>query len=462
MANKTGDIDDSASGWSFHWVLEEPGVGYIVQALKHDGISYIFDLALERILVSRHPKAGTKNVVSLELSPKDTGKPKVKRVSGPDVTHPGAKARDPLGFYTPRLAVKTVYEVTELFDEPNQRMTIEYELLFTAYGKNPSHEPSGVLNAARVYPVIRFQVDPVKKDAPLGDPRNRVCAVQAVVPIQLGLVDEMAFSQAGIFHDLDRAGGFVWSGLTYVFSGVANTVFDRAEKPVLYEVVGRGVTRSAGADWDNVHAWKAVTDLRRLPPTPGLPLGMHTHWRWAESFADGTLLVDGGPQFGGIHGGGTAIVDPKLPDQSIEFALTFDQPFQFSVRRDIDKDPDGAFNDFSSLFTKHRKLPDECWKNFKHSKFSGDVLILWNALTAYSSDFDKASPTVKKGGGDSVIMNAFEGRLFVHGLFCAHDSGSALGTLPQNAYDPQYEPMPSKKNFHKHFLNWRRPWKHSH
>jgi hypothetical protein len=458
MANQVGDVDDATSGWSFHWVLEEPGVGYIVQALKHDGISYIFDLAVERILVSRHPKAGSKNVVALKLSPNDTGKPKVKRVSGPDLTHPGAKAKDPLGFYTPRLSVKTVYEVTELFDEPNQRMTIEYELLFTAYGKNPSHEPSGVLSAARIYPVIRFRVDPVTKDKPLGDPLNRVSAVQAVVPMQLGLVREMAFSQAGIFHDLDRAGGFIWSGLTYLFSRAANTVFDRAEKPVLYEVVGRGVTRSAGADWDNVHMWMAK-DLRSLPPTPGLPLGMHTHWRWASNFYDGTLLVDGGPQFGGIYGGGSAIVDPKLPDQSIEFALTLDVPFQFSVRRDIDKDPDAAFNDFSSILAKHRSVPDECGDEFKH-KYRNDVLIFWNVLTAYSSDFDKASPAVKKGGGAGAIMDAFEGRLFVHGLFCAHDSGSVLGTLPLNAYDPQYEPMPSKKNFHKHFQNWRRPWRH--
>jgi len=455
-----GDIVDKDTGWSFSAMLDDPGAGYIVQALKHDEICFLFDLAVERVLVSRHPKATSPNVLAIALTPTDAaGKPKVKRTSGPTLSRPKKKT-DPLGYYAAKLAINLTYEITELWGEANQKLVIEQELLFTPYGKDPSHEPSSALSAARVYPLVRFRVEPVTGDAPLSDPMNRICAVQAIYRMELSIGEELAFNFAGIFHDLDRAGGTAWSGLTYLFSGIANTVFDRAEKPVFYEVVGKGVTRSQPADWDNVHAWwpSLYSSTKGMGPTPGLPFGIHTHWRWGETYYDGSWILDGGSQYGGVYGAGSPILDPNLVDQSIEFAITNDWMFSSAIAGlKIDKDPDGVFADLSALMTATRAKPEATYN--PDFNYKTNTILLWKAFTAYSPDYDLAKPKVAKGSGKKdIVMKELAGVFFVHGMFCPHESSDVLGTLPMNAYDAQIEPMP--KDLKKHLAKlrrWRRP-----
>jgi hypothetical protein len=171
--------------------------------------------------------------------------------------------------------------------------------------------------------------------------------------------------------------------------------------------------------------------------------------------------VSGGKQFGGVYGPGTPILDPKLPDQSLEFAITMRDPFGSGILGiDIDTDPDGAFGDLVKILTAWRAKPVEIWDPTIHTaRTSEDEVLLWKILTAFSPDFDRKSPEVlKTPDKNGALMPAFEGRLFVHGLFCAHDPESVLGTLPRNAYDAQIEPLPKDlKKFFKDAQRWRRP-----
>src|SRR5688500_11474143 len=438
-----GDIDDSTTGWKFTETINKDD-GYFLDVIEHDGIPFINQMLVERVLVSRHPKKGRKNVVAFRLADDGVSSPvKITRTAGPKLTRPGKSEKGPLGYYNPRLVISLSWEVTGLFDEPKQKLTIDQQFLFTPYAKDPSHEPSGAVSAARIYPLITFRVD----SSEIADATNTICAVQVIYSIGLGIGEAFSSNQAGIFHDLDRAGGVVWGAATYLFSGLANTVFDRAEKPVLYEVVGTGIDRTQGGPWDNVHAWARVGP-KTFPPTPGLPYGLHTHWRWGETAYDGSWILDGGPQFGGFAGAGTPIVDPDLPDQSLEFAITLSDANPF-VQIKIDKDPDATFKDFAWPFQQHRSDPKDLQALFD-TGVAGYDLLLWKALTAYSKNYDASTPD---------RSHAFKGRLFVHGLFCAHESSDVLGTLPLNAYDAQFEPMP--KNMKKHLkymsTHWRRP-----
>ena len=75
--------------------------------------------------------------------------------------HPG-----PLGFYDLRFQVTTVYQVPRLFGEASQELVIEQSTAFTAYSKDPSHEPAGVLKGTRIYPMVHFRSKPVADNHP--------------------------------------------------------------------------------------------------------------------------------------------------------------------------------------------------------------------------------------------------------------------------------------------------------
>lgn len=101
--------------------------------------------------------------------------------------------------------------------------------------------------------------------------------------------------------------------------------------------------------WDNIHQWNAqfknkyellaAGEYDRLPPTPGLLYGVHQHWRWARVFYEGlSFRFKGGLQSGGIGGAGGPMIDPKVPDQMLEFAIT-QQGLREQHVRDVLDDP---------------------------------------------------------------------------------------------------------------------------
>jgi hypothetical protein len=66
-------------------------------------------------------------------------------IQAPQMTFPKPGTTDPLGYYAPKLKVSARYKMPKLLHEDDQEMELELAFLFTAYNKDPSHEPGGVI-----------------------------------------------------------------------------------------------------------------------------------------------------------------------------------------------------------------------------------------------------------------------------------------------------------------------------
>lgn len=451
-----GNVFDEATGWSFYAVLEEPGSGYVVQQLRHDGHECGRMITVEGIMVASQfkPKTAPKQPYKFETF--TLGSPRLTRLGDPSVVNLGTKATDPRGYYNPRFAVATKYRITNVFDEPDQELRFEYRLIFTPYSKDPTHEPGGFLKAARVYPTIIFEA-PAPTSGKLKEPNNRIAAIRVIYRLGMFVVEGKTYTnQAGIFRDNDLFGKVeVLEGAAG--KGVAALIFDRAEKPLISEIVGRGIVRNTNRSvlrgdmqgWDNIHLWnggfKTKDEFLKaakggFPPTPGLPYGVHQHWRWGASYSTAlTGLWKGDPQYGGIGGAGGPMLDPAIPDQLLEFAITQGGLREERVRQMLNDQTTHKFDTPLEEFivTSHTE-PENI--------SLGVSLVTWIDITAYSKNVMEEAPFTK------ACSETFAGTIFAHGIFFAHDSEDVLPpiSIPQ-ARDVQYiptTPIPS---------NWRRP-----
>ena len=176
----TGTISDPNTGWSFHGQLQEPGFGYVIDALMHDNHLFANNIRVERILIGSDFKdlkpgetgrTGFGNRDSFNLGMKNFGTSSViNRTLGPSLqTYTG---KDPRGFFDPQLTTVTTYEISNIFDEPDQKLAIGYGLMFSPYNKTTNHEPLGILKAARLYPVVNFLVSGTYKASERSECKN--------------------------------------------------------------------------------------------------------------------------------------------------------------------------------------------------------------------------------------------------------------------------------------------------
>lgn len=499
--NATGAINDPNTGWSFYGQLQEPGFGYVIDQLMHDNHPFANNIRVEAILIGsefRKLPPGATGPVGFErhdnfnLGMKSFGTSSIiKRTHGPSLQ--SYTGKDPRGFYDPQLTTATAYEISNIFDEPDQQLGIGYGLMFTPYNKTTNHEPAGILKAARVYPVVNFLSPTPSK--PLKDPKARITGVRVIYRIELSLSgvssdqidafykeknphlseDERltevlkAFlflkgkNMAGIWKDKDDPDDPLIAAAAMAKSGKwpGYPAFDAAEKPLAFEVAASGILEGAkratakGTLWDNIHQWwgginshQELVNAGKYPggmvPTPGTPYAAHFHWRWGEIYYRGSSVF-GFPsgtqkQFGGIGGAGGPMIDPKLPDQDLNFAITLEN--KYDVSKDITSgvydqstyswkiQPLNINEPFDALLTRTSGLP----------RFTqwGDKLVLWVDVMArsnYATDIAKAN------------ANPFEGTFFVNGIFFAHESLTLPAQLKLiGAYKPQYYTnTPTKK-----------------
>ncbi|HKO47980.1 MAG TPA: hypothetical protein VJV79_09670 [Polyangiaceae bacterium] len=59
--------------------------------------------------------------------------------------------------------------------------------------------------------------------------------------------------QADVFYDLDAAGTVAGAAVSLVHFGPGSLFFLRAQKPLPFDISGKGVERGYRADWDNIH-----------------------------------------------------------------------------------------------------------------------------------------------------------------------------------------------------------------
>jgi hypothetical protein len=176
-------------------------------------------------------------------------------------------------------------------DKESQPLSITQRYIFTNYSNSPSHEPSGILTVARLYPLLKFSY----KGAPSEPKLPTFVRVDYRIEssIEMGLVigpypqylyksrpivsrnpdvktgreryglkspsstKKLHLQQAGVFKDRDVAPGTI--GVIAKTVGTASLrsaltdIFEAAEKPLPIEMIGKGISDNNTADWDNIH-----------------------------------------------------------------------------------------------------------------------------------------------------------------------------------------------------------------
>jgi hypothetical protein len=357
-------------------------------------------------------------------------------------------------------------------DPDDDYLTIEQSYIFTKYGTNPSHEPLGILPAAHFFPLIKFSyggkkvrtirfdyrfhvsldillgqdsaLDPHLDPGVLKKEKAEGLDVKEIVK-QLTRLRPML---AGIFRDEDKL-----PPLTK-----PEELFFAVEKPVLREVVGYGLKRGlsgkkvsekdevtdAGevkvgyeiapgdaSTWDNIHMWSN----RRLPEgyvkrqasTPGAFHAFHCHWRWPYFAEVITTVFLKEKQFRGLpmkgHFSGP-LLDPRIPKQTIQLAITLAKPPKTQGPTDRwDADACPSERVFEELFITPES-PSPRYIGL------GEELLTWLSISAESSAAARAG------------KKKFEGTLFTHGLFFAHNPEPYLSpsaaTVGQELQQPKY------------------------
>lgn len=435
--------------------VRDKKTGFSLQEVSHDGHAFAEAISLERIAVASFSDLDWKRPRSSSTNYHIFGLGDCKQIEAPTISVLPTGTTDPLGYYAPRVKLSAKYEKTDLLGEKGQSIVLELAYLLTAYGKDPSHEPGGVISAARIYPTLTFTVPSLTRSKQ--NPRFRhPTAVQALLRVNLTLDDQGVGNQCGIFTDPEELGALGVS-LSALWGPHLPGSFNflRAEKPLTWEVVGRAVRHgshigwtSDEPGWDNIHQWSHPTipygphpkeGFDNQPYTPGLPYGGHLHWRWGRT-ATGTKTLPGGKQYAGAGGPGKPLIDSRIYNQNIEFAIVdgstrFGRSDEDLLGR-LDRDPVSyLFRDFSLVWEDVRIEPQLLMP-------SANILI-WVSQTAWGPGWNGTSLEYREfhpGSGISpkdfpnvphdvqFVLPEWGGTLFPQGLFFPHDDA---GILPQ-------------------------------
>lgn len=327
---------------------------------------------------------------------------------------------------------------------------------FTETSSTPRHETIGVAAAGRFYPTIKFEIPPVanqddfaieqlrfdywiEPDVGAGGRRTpnliipaAELVLQALDRFQAEDVSEQTPQQAGLFRDRDHA----LTTRLWQVGGIGKPgaqVFVGAEKPLRYEIVGPGIIGGGRQGWDNLHGWGASS--RGLPSTPGMPYGVHLHWRWAAAATNPAAMVFGDwtPDFlrvGTLAGRNTRgeavpggpLIDPRTPQTDLRIAVVkLDTANEFKGRL-----PD-TIRDFESLFSDIKRRPEDIR--------NGDRLVYIVSITQRRPDRNRI----------------WRSLVFPHGLFFPHsyDIGyiNEAAISLAGAYEAQYLPREPRRTW---------------
>jgi hypothetical protein len=319
--------------------------------------------------------------------------------------------------------------------------------LFSHYGTSPPHEPGGVLTAARMHPMIKYEFHK-NNTYDTSREHRRLTSIRFDYRFQL-YVDAFYNSinttpstanNAAAFRDAEisilRGVGFLMG-----LADASTVVFDAVEKPLVFEIAAPGLAKGASAFpsgpvskfmnstpptmtcWDNVHWWGSGVG-NNIISTPGAFHAAHLHWRWgkATSVAPHGSQAQFGP--GGVPSALQTsfldtygvLVDPRIWIQSIRFAVTIND-----ARLDPDQ-PGVSLKDLSNIdwketFQSLRSQPNDI--------STPSDLMLWYSTEVHRdvtvpslTTFTAPSYTTSAGGSFTA---ATAGTVFIHGFFFAHE-----------------------------------------
>lgn len=364
------------------------------------------------------------------------------------------------------LGLRATFSLNKLLDEKNCRFTgldVNETILFTSYGTDPAHEPSGGLNAARCFPIITFHwkknenyKTELKKE---GERSADIISIRTDYRMEFYLdakadlnefdpakdqaeIDKIMrekLSQAGVFRDRDgeavahAAGPFFSIGAGSTATGAA---FYAAEKPLALEIVADGLVKGSDiikADvefcWDNIHWWnyRGKTNffhrMKRLPSAPGAFHAVHLHWRWGAA-------VEGAPKGKESQFLTAETLKDKLRPGILTHPDCFSQTIEFAtVKYNKATDPNNETIDFKTLgaenFIEFFEKKDANGKKTLPAEIdNGARLVLWYSATIHNSF---THPDGRK------ITSGLNGPLFIQGIFFAHNE-EPTNLMPGKTY----------------------------
>ncbi|GAB4576861.1 MAG: hypothetical protein Tsb0019_02680 [Roseibium sp.] len=372
----------------------------------------------------------------------------------------GLKARSPDYYYKLSHKAYATFKFDNLAGS-GQSFAGEQYFGFTETSSTPRHETVGVAAAGRFYPSLDFSVPPVKKasdhavealrfdywfepDVAAGG-RRVPNMLHPAVEFSLGTalsilqqlrtdLDQSVPQQAALFRDRD----YSLLHRAYTIGGLGKPgeqIFINAEKPLKWEVVGPGITKGGKAGWDNIHIWGY--NKLGLVSTPGMPFGIHLHWRWSAAVTNPAAMALGNwtpdflraPELAGrslsgkmIPGG--PLIDPRTPKTDLTIAV---------VTRSV-----------AEAYAK------------KTAASEGQFLDLFKSVAATPADI--------RNGTDMVILvsivmfrpdrkTLWRSTVFPHGFFFPHAyelSYAVEASLTMaGAYSEQYLSKPPKRGWYR-------------
>lgn len=402
--------------------------GLVLRNVRHDRYHLARDIRTARIWVDTTPPSrpstngrdwrGGKNLQSYILNSEElpaSGGVSILGTNASETRHP----RPPFAAYETPYGLEASFRssVDYLSGSLNQvPISVTQRYLFGEYGKNPAHEPGAVLQAARLFPLLRFEFPPV---ADRSVPYPAYFRADFRIDVDLDNITESeikrnalgpdkTMNKAGVFRDYDELMGLFGAGVSAVKghtvpNSILSTLFAFYEKPISAEIASWGLARvgelpgvAYNETWDNVHIWPA----RRGVSSPGAFHALHCHWRWGAVAGDpspsgagsGEIPAAGQPQFKGLgwtKSSGGPLIDSSLPLQNLRFAI--------ADAADTESDPNASEQDFASLFTKR----------FPRAHRAGSNVALWLSFEVMR--------------GMEHVGETWGGWLFINGLYFAHN-----------------------------------------
>lgn len=426
----SGEMTD----WTYATIVEPEGL--CVYGVEHDGHVFADHVGLIKTYATHVDTSGSTFV------PIDLGTEGMKVGKQPYIDK--VPARSPDFYYLASHSIYAPFRINNVAGS-DQRLGGVQRFSFTETSDTPRHETAQVAAAGRFYPDLHFAVSPqtdedqgaieslrfdfqIKPDVGPGGRRES----SAFIPGELTFdnIIESLFGediakqvpqQAGMFRDRDHS--LLHRAL---FAGwrPGEQVFEAAEKPLLWEIATSGIIEGGTRGWDNIHVWGYHPS--GVVSTPGMPYGMHLHWRWSAGTTNRLSMIMGdwtpdfarAPELAGrdINGNmvpGGPLIDPRNPLTDLRIAVVK----KATADAYTALTPDGH-DDFVGMFKKIKAKPADIE--------DGDEIVIIISIVVHRKDRTKR----------------WRGTVFPHGLFFPH--AYDVGYLAENAltqagaYNPQY------------------------
>lgn len=464
----------NSGNWTFDYDMFSQN-GLVIQNVKHDNYNLAKDIRIAGIWVFPvdpnvapvHLFLGTD---VFDIIPSANGSLSYTRYTN-------FNAPPPFDIYTKRgleheSGIQAKYKTKQkvfhspwLPDDPNDALLyIEQSFIFTSYGKNPPHEPGAVLPASRVFPLIKFsysgkRIKSIRIDYRF-EPKLDLYLKEKDPLLDNGL-KKLVISTfpmlGGVFRDNEALPTSAES---------LSVLFRAAEKPSLNEICSLGLKRGIPGEkittptmteygavsetsdvvaledattWDSVHLWSnkniAGKYIKKQISTPGAFHCFHLHWRWADIAGKPSKLTKkiieflspsgttaaGSDQFKGVKISsdiGGPLLDPKIPDQTIRFAIT---KFQDQVYENLSNKSEGIDRWDPDINPPSTKIYEELFFNpatnlpIPRDISKGERLLFWISFEIFKHDISSSS---------------FEGTVFPHGFYFAHNIEPGIDVNP--------------------------------